>query len=353
MSDRIAGAGGPAALSYRAAGVDLDAAERTKSRLKDLVAATRDRNTLSELGSFGGLYAVPSGLRAPVLVSSTDGVGTKLKVAILADRHDTVGRDLVNHCVNDILVQGARPLFFLDYLAVGEMDESKVGEVVAGVALGCRENGCALLGGETAQMPEFYAPGEYDLAGFVVGVVERDRVLDGSAVHAGDRLIALASTGLHTNGYTLARRIVIDRLGLGPDDPFPDPGPVRSVADALLAPHRSYLKPLLPLLDEGRVHALAHVTGGGLPGNVPRVLPEGLGAVIERGSWEPPAIFQALQRAGGVEQAEMDRVFNMGVGMVAVVDPMDADAVLDRLRAAGEAAWPLGEVEPGRGVRYA
>ena len=355
MNDRTAGARGSAALSYRAAGVDLDAAERAKSRLKDLVAATRDRNTLSELGSFGGLYAVPSGLRAPVLVSSTDGVGTKLKVAILADRHDTVGRDLVNHCVNDILVQGARPLFFLDYLAVGEMDESTVGEVVAGVALGCRENGCALLGGETAQMPEFYAPGEYDLAGFVVGVVERDRVLDGSAVRAGDRLIALASTGLHTNGYTLARRIVIDRLGLGPDDPFPDLGSdtVRSVADELLAPHRSYLKPLLPLLDEGRVHGLAHVTGGGIPGNLPRVLPGGLGAVIERGSWEPPPIFGALRRAGGVEQAEMDRVFNMGVGMVAVVDPVDADAVLDRLRAAGEAVWLLGEVQPGTGVRYA
>src|SRR5688572_5827031 len=295
--------------TYQAAGVDLDAAERAKARLKELVASTRDRNTLSELGSFGGLYAVPQDARAPVLVASADGVGTKLKVAFAAGRHDTVGRDLVNHCVNDILVQGARPLFFLDYLAVGVMDETRVTQVVSGVALGCRDNGCALLGGETAQMPDFYAAGEYDLAGFIVGVVERPRVLDGTAVRAGDALIALGSTGLHTNGYTLARRIVFDRLGLGPDDAFPETG--QSVADELLAPHRSYLKPLLPLLAMGRIHALAHITGGGIPGNLPRVLPDGLGAVIERESWNPPAVFRALQHSGDVAPEEMDRVFNM------------------------------------------
>jgi phosphoribosylformylglycinamidine cyclo-ligase len=348
MADTKAGGAG---LSYRAAGVDLDAAERAKARLKELVASTRDANTLSELGSFGGLYAVPADTRSPVLVASADGVGTKLKVAFLADRHDTVGRDLVNHCVNDILVQGARPLFFLDYLAVGVMDESRVTQVVSGVALGCRDNACALLGGETAQMPDFYAPGEYDLAGFIVGVVERDRVLDGSAVRAGDALVAIASTGLHTNGYTLARRIVFDRLGLGPADAFPETG--RSVADELLAPHRSYLKPLLPLLDQRRVHALAHITGGGIPGNLPRVLPAGLGAVIRRGSWETPAVFASLQRAGGVAPHEMDRVFNMGVGMIVIVPPADADAVVRELAAADETAWRIGEVERGEGVRYA
>lgn len=339
-----------APVSYREAGVDLDAAAHVKMRLKDFAASTCDVNTLSSVGSFGGLYALPPGLADPVLVSSTDGVGTKLKVAIQVERHDTVGRDLVNHCVNDILVQGARPLFFLDYLAVGEMDERIVGDVVSGVAAGCRENECVLLGGETAQMPEFYRPGEYDLAGFVVGAVERDRVLDGRAVRAGDRLIALGSAGLHTNGYTLARRIVFDRVGLSTGDPFPGSG--RSVADELLAPHRSYLRPLAPLLDEGRVLALAHVTGGGIPGNLPRVLPDGLGAVVERGSWELPQVFAWLQEAGRVEQAEMDRVFNMGVGMIAVVTVAEADTVLRALRARGETAWHLGRVEVGAGVRY-
>ncbi len=351
-SESAPGGGRPGApVDYREAGVDLDAAARAKVRLKDLAAATCDVNTLSSVGSFGGLYALPPGLANPVLVSSTDGVGTKLKVAIQVERHNTVGRDLVNHCVNDILVQGARPLFFLDYLAVGDMDERIVSDVVSGVAAGCRENECVLLGGETAQMPEFYRPGEYDLAGFVVGVVERDRLLDGRAVRAGDRLIALGSTGLHTNGYTLARRIVFDRAGLAAEDPFPGSG--RSVADELLAPHRSYLKPLAPLLDEGRVLALAHITGGGIPGNLPRVLPDGVGAVVERSSWEPPPVFAWLQEAGRVEQAEMDRVFNMGVGMIVVVTVAEADTVLRALRAGGEAAWNLGRVEVGAGVRYA
>ena len=338
-------------LSYRDAGVDLDAGDRAKARLKALVAKTRDANTLSELGSFGGLYLVPPGMRAPVLVTSADGVGTKLKVAFQSGRHGTVGRDLVNHCVNDILVQGARPLFFLDYLALGVMDEEVVTEVVAGVALGCSDNGCALLGGETAQMPDFYAAGEYDLAGFIVGVVERDRVLDGGRVHAGDALVGLGSTGLHTNGYTLARRIVFERLGLGPADPFPGTG--RSVADELLEAHRSYLRPMLPLLDAEKIHALAHVTGGGIPGNLPRVLPAGLGATVRRRSWKLPAVFESLQRAGSVAPDEMDRVFNMGVGMIAIVAPADADAVVAALRAAGETAWILGEVESGHGVRYA
>jgi phosphoribosylformylglycinamidine cyclo-ligase len=337
-------------LSYRDAGVDLDAAERAKERLKGLVASTRDRYTLSELGLFGGLYQVPDDLATPVLVSSADGVGTKLKVAFEAQRHDTVGQCLVNHCVDDILVQGARPLFFLDYLAAGEMDESVVSQVVSGIAVACKENGCVLLGGETAQMPDFYTAGEYDLAGFIVGVVEKDRVLDGRRIRPGDVLLGLASSGLHTNGYTLARRIVFDVMGLGPYDEMP--GTDRSVADELLAVHRSYLAALWPLLQEERIHGLAHITGGGIPGNLPRVLPDGLGAAVDRGAWPVPAVFRTLQERGGVDRFEMDRVFNMGVGMIAVVPPGDAGAVTSAVTGHGVEVWDLGRVEPGKGVRY-
>lgn len=337
-------------LSYRDAGVDLDAAERAKDRLKALVASTRDRYTLSDLGLFGGLYQVPEGLDTPVLVSSADGVGTKLKVAFDAGRHDTVGQCLVNHCVNDILVQGARPLFFLDYLATGEMDETVVTQVVSGVAQACKENQCALLGGETAQMPDFYAADEYDLAGFIVGVVERSRVLDGSRIQEGDMLLGLASSGLHTNGYTLARRIVFDVMGLSVQDELPGTG--RSVADELLAVHRSYLPVLWPLLGEGRVQGLAHITGGGIPGNLPRVLPQGLGAVVDRGAWEVPGVFRTLQEAGRVDRFEMDRVFNMGIGMLVVVRPDDARAVAGAVREAGVEGWNVGTIERGQGVRY-
>ena len=337
-------------LTYRSAGVDLDAADRAKNRLKSLVAATRDAHTLSELGSFGGLYQVPDGLHRPVLVSSADGVGTKLKLAFRTGRHGTVGQCLVNHCVNDIVVQGARPLFFLDYLAVGALDESVITEVVGGIAVACRENGCALLGGETAQMPDFYDPGEYDLAGFIVGVVERERLVDGSTVSPGDVLLGLASSGLHTNGYTLARRIVFDVMGLSADDEMP--GTERPVADELLAVHRSYLRVLWPLLEAGSLQALAHITGGGIPGNLPRVLPAGLGAVVDRAAWDVPPVFRALQRGGGVDRFEMDRVFNMGIGMVAVVRPALADQVAAAIRGSGLDVWILGQVEPGEGVRY-
>ena len=339
----------PGALDYRSAGVDLNAAERAMKGLKSLVASTRDEHTLSALGHFGGLYAVPGDVESPVLVSSTDGVGTKLKVAFSAGRHDTVGQDLVNHCVDDILVQGARPLFFLDYLACGTMDE--VAEVVGGVATACRENGCALLGGETAQMPEFYTKDEYDLAGFVVGVVERDRILDGSRVRAGDVLIGLGSTGLHTNGYTLARKIVFESMGLAIDDEFPESG--RSVADVLLDVHRSYLPVLSEALDAGRVRGLAHITGGGIPGNLPRTLGSELGAVIDVTTWEVPHLFRVLGDAGGVERDEMLRVFNMGVGMIAVVAPEDVDSVLESLSRGDCPAWVMGEVEAGEGVRWA
>jgi phosphoribosylformylglycinamidine cyclo-ligase len=322
-------------LSYRAAGVDIDAAAHAMKGVAALVRSTATPDTLSELGSFGGLFRVPADVRRPVLVASTDGVGTKLKVAFTTGRHGTVGEDLVNHCVNDILVQGARPLFFLDYVGVGRLEPGVVEELVSGVARGCRENGCALLGGETAEMPDMYAPGEYDLAGTIVGVVEEDRVLDGRAIRPGDAVVALASNGLHTNGYSLARRIVFGRMGLAPDDPFPEEE--GSVADVLLRVHRSYLRALTPLL--GRVNGLAHITGGGLTDNVPRILPAGTAARIRTESWEVPPVFRVLQREGGVERGEMFRAFNMGVGMIAVVPAADADGTVAALGAAGERAW--------------
>ena len=335
-------------LSYAAAGVDIDAAHQAMKGVAALVRSTATPDTLSELGSFGGLYRVPRGARQPVLVASTDGVGTKLKVAFSTGRHGTVGEDLVNHCVNDILVQGARPLFFLDYVGVGRLEPGVVEELVSGVARGCRNNGCALLGGETAEMPDMYQPGEYDLAGTIVGMVEEDRVLDGRAIRGGDAVVALASTGLHTNGYSLARRIVFDRLGLGADAPFP--GEDASVADVLLRVHKSYLQSLYPLVEAGRVRGLAHITGGGLVDNVPRILPEGLDARFRRSSWRVPNLFRVLQREGGVEEMEMFRAFNMGVGMVAVVAADEADAVVRDLSAAGEQAWIAGEIVPGAGT---
>ena len=351
MTDYAAGSAPVGGLDYRSAGVDLDRAERDKAGLRGLLERTRDSQTLSELGHFGGLYSVPGDVPEPVLVSSADGVGTKLKVAFLTGRHDTVGRCLVNHCVNDILVQGARPLFFLDYIATGVVAEGVVQDVVRGVAEGCLENSCALLGGETAQMPDFYGEGEYDLAGFIVGIVSRSRILDGSRVEPGDVLIGLPSAGLHTNGYTLARKILLEAAGLGVDDEVPGLG--RSVADALLDVHRSYLAVLRGELEGDAIRALAHITGGGIPGNLPRTLPPGLGARIDKGSWRVPPVFQVLQELGGTDEEEMFRVFNMGVGMVAVAGADSAPGLVERLRAAGEAAWILGEVEEGEGVRIA
>ena len=341
----------PGALDYRSAGVDLDTAERVVEGLKSLVAATRDEHTLSALGQFGGLYAVPGNVANPVLVSSTDSVGTKVKVAFMSGRHETVGQDLVNHCVDDILVQGARPLFFLDYIGCGGMDELVVPRIVSGVATACKENGCALLGGETAEMPDLYDKDEYDLAGFIVGIVGRDKVLDGSRVRAGDVLIGLGSTGIHTSGYTLARKIVFEAMGLSIDDDFPESG--RSVADVLLDVHRSYLPALSNALDAGLVRGLAHITGGGIPGNLPRTLGSDLGAVIDLASWEVPNVFQVLEEGGRVDRDEMLRVFNMGVGMIVVVAPEDVDGVLEGLIQSDTPAWVMGDVEAGEGVRWA
>ena len=343
-------------FDYRSAGVDIDAGAEAVRRIRDLARGTFTSGVLSEIGGFGGLFRPDlAGLADPVLVSSADGVGTKLKVAFLAGRHDTVGVDLVNHCVNDILVQGARPLFFLDYLATGRLSPDVAEAVVRGIAAACRANGCALLGGETAEMPGFYADGEYDLAGFIVGIADRDRLVDGRRVRPGDAVIGLPSSGLHTNGYSLARRIVFDTLGLAVDStPEGLDGPVGEV---LLRPHRSYLPPVSPLLDDapGAVRAMAHVTGGGLTDNLPRVLPPGAAVDIDRRAWTPPPVFAFLQRHGGLSDAEAFRTFNMGVGFVIVCAPEESGAVLARLRGGGEAgASVIGRVTAGDGaVRYA
>jgi phosphoribosylformylglycinamidine cyclo-ligase len=334
------------ALRYGSAGVDIDASNAAKARIKKLVESTFTSGVVGAFGGFGGMFRIPSGLDEPVLVSSADGVGTKIKVAIEANRHDTIGRDLVNHCVNDILVQGAIPLFFLDYVAFGKLDPAVVEAVVAGVARGCRENGCALIGGETAEMPGLYTPPDYDLAGFIVGYVEESRILGPQKVRPDDVLLGLPSSGLHTNGYSLARKIVKDRLRLGPDDAFPDGG--GSVSDVLLAEHRSYLPAIKPVLD--RVHALAHITGGGLLENLDRALPKDLDAVIDTSSWEIPGVFRVLQHAGAVEPAEMHRTFNMGVGMVIICAPSDVKSVQSAASATGITAWKLGTLEPGSGA---
>ncbi len=339
-------------LTYRDAGVDIDAQDRALAKIKTLVAQTRTPGVVSELGSFGGLFEPDlSGLKRPLLVSSADGVGTKLKVAFETGRHNTVGRDLVNHCVNDILVQGARPLFFMDYVATGRLDPDVLASVVEGVANGCRENGCALLGGETAEMPGFYADGEYDVAGFIVGITDRGRVIDGSEIRPGHVLVGLPSAGLHTNGYSLARRIFFETAGLAPGDRVEELG--ATVADLLLAEHRSYLGQLGTPIDEGWIRGLAHITGGGLTDNLPRILPEGCGVEIIRDSWEVPPLFTWMQRTGGVDDEEMFRAFNMGIGMVAVCDADQAvllECRLDRFDLPHRRIGAI--VEGDRKVRY-
>lgn len=333
------------ALHYRSAGVDLSASDDAMSRIGKLVASTRTAGAMGAFGGFGGMFRVPSGMRSPVLVSSADGVGTKIKVAIESGRNDTVGHDLVNHCVNDILVQGARPLYFLDYVAFGSLVPAVLEAVVAGVAAGCRENECALVGGETAEMPGLYTPPDYDLAGFITGCVEEDSILGSMRVKAGDSLIALESSGLHTNGYSLARKIVAERMKLGWDDHFP--GMDATAGDVMLSVHRSYLSSLSPVLD--RIHAMAHITGGGLPGNLNRALPADLDAIIDSGTWEIPTVFAALEEAGNVARDEMYRVFNMGIGMVVIADPSHADAIIGNARVAGVTGWVAGEVKRGSG----
>jgi phosphoribosylformylglycinamidine cyclo-ligase len=340
-------------MDYRQSGVDIDAGNETVRRIKSLARDTFTPAVLSEIGSFGGLFALdPTQHKEPVLVSSADGVGTKLKVAFMVGRHDTIGEDLVNHCVNDILVQGATPLFFLDYLATGRLSPDVAEQVVTGVARGCRENGCALIGGETAEMPGFYADGEYDIAGFIVGVVERQSIVDGRRIAPGDVLIGLASSGLHTNGYSLARRVLFDAAQLAPGDHSPELG--QRIGDALLATHRSYGRAVRPLLDAGLIKGMAHITGGGITENLPRILPVSCRAVVSRASWAVPPLFNLIQKLGSVSTPEMFRAFNMGIGLILVCAPSDRDRTLELLMLTGEgSAVVLGEVEAGdRAVRY-
>jgi phosphoribosylformylglycinamidine cyclo-ligase len=337
-------------MEYRDAGVDITAADAAKARIKTLAKGTFNASVLSEIGSFGGLFRPELGsYKDPVLVASTDGVGTKIKVALEAGVHDTVGYDLVAHCVNDILVQGAVPLFFLDYIALGRMDPLRVEQIVKGFARACAEFSCPLIGGETAEMPGTYAPDDYDLAGFIVGVVDKDKALP-RGVSEGDVLIGLPSLGLHTNGYSLARKVLFETLGHKASSELPELG--TTLGAALLAPHKSYLAALEPLLARDKIRALVHITGGGFAGNIPRVLPDGLGARLRRGSWDVPPLFRLIQKGGSVSDEEMARTFNMGIGMVVVVSPQELHDVEHSLERRGETSFVIGSLVRGSGVAW-
>jgi len=342
-------------VDYKSAGVDIDAGNEAVRRIRALARSTFTPGVLSEIGSFGGLFQLePGRFREPVLVASADGVGTKLKVAFLAGKHSTVGVDLVNHCVNDILMQGAEPLFFLDYLSTGRLSPEVAESIVGGMASACRDNGCALLGGETAEMPGFYRDGEYDLAGFIVGVVDRNRLINGRTIAIGDVLVGVPSSGLHTNGYSLARRIAFDQLGLRVDSHVPELG--RTLGEAFLEPHRSYLSLIRPLLDGGRIKGMAHITGGGITDNLPRILPHGTAAVVDAASWDVPPLFRWLRHSGRVPVDDMMRTFNMGIGLVIVAAREKAEQLIDELAArGGRDARVVGEIIPGEppSVTYA
>ena len=333
-------------ISYRDSGVDIDAATRAADRIKELARTTFNQRTLSEIGSFGGMFdgAFPN-MAQPVLVASADGVGTKLKIAFATGVHNTVGRDLVNHCVNDILVQGARPLFFLDYIATGKLSTDVVASVIEGITDGCRSNGCVLLGGETAEMPGFYQEGEYDIAGFIVGVVDREKIIDGKSIAIGDVLLALPSVGLHTNGYSLARKLFFEVAGYKPDTLLPELK--MTVGEALLQTHLSYLRPLEALLDTGTIKGLAHITGGGLTDNIPRILPEGAAVNIRKGSWPVLPIYESMRAIGNVSDSEMYRTFNMGVGMVIVCAPENVSSIKAHFESIGETSFEIGKVIEG------
>ncbi|WP_019849851.1 phosphoribosylformylglycinamidine cyclo-ligase [Desulfitobacterium sp. PCE1] len=335
--------------SYRQAGVDIDAGNQAVELMKPAVKRTIRPEVMGGLGGFGGLFALDlKKYPEPVLVSGTDGVGTKLKLAFQMNRHDTIGQDAVAMCVNDILVQGAEPLFFLDYLAVGKLVPERVAEVVGGIAKGCELAGCALIGGETAEMPGFYSEGEYDIAGFAVGAVNRPDLIDGSQIREGDVLIGLPSSGFHSNGYSLVRKIFTPDLW---EKDYPELG--ETLGEALIRPTRIYVKSVLPLIESRKVLGMAHITGGGLTENIPRILPEGFGIKIDRSAWQVPALFTLLQRMGEVEEAEMLRTFNMGIGFVLIVHPQDVDFIQTQLQAAGEKCFVLGEVRgQSKGVSY-
>jgi phosphoribosylformylglycinamidine cyclo-ligase len=331
-------------ISYADAGVSIDNANLAVAKIREYAKSTFNSRTLTEIGSFGGMFsaAFPQ-MEEPILVASADGVGTKVKVAFMADVHNTVGQDLVNHCVNDILVQGARPLFFLDYFATGVVVPDVTASVVEGMAIACKENGCVLLGGETAEMPSMYADGEYDLAGFIVGIVDKKNVIDGKSIKTGDCLLALPANGLHTNGYSFARKLLFEVGGHNVDTKLE--GLDGTLKDVLLKPHRSYLKPLEPLLSGGKLKGLAHITGGGLLENIPRILPENVSVEIERGTWNELPIFEIMQKLGNVEDSEMFRAFNMGIGMVIVCDLENKEFIQNSL---GEECVEIGRVVDGK-----
>lgn len=347
--DRSPSFGGMAGLTYRDAGVDIEAGDELVRRIKPLAKSTHSEYVLGALGGFAGLCSVPADIEDPVLVSGTDGVGTKLKLAFELERHDTIGIDLVAMCVNDIITVGARPLFFLDYFATSKLDVDRAEAVLEGIAEGCRRARCALLGGETAELPGFYATGEYDLAGFAVGVVARKRIVDGSSVRAGDRLVGLASSGLHSNGFSLARRVLFH--GDSPRSVHDRLDGTETLGEALLRPTKIYVDAARIALDHD-VHAMCHITGGGLPENLPRVMPEGLGVAIDSSSWSPEPIFGLIQKEGDVAAEEMRRTFNMGVGFVMVVSPQKTTSLVEALMAIGEHAFVVGEVTDGEGVSF-
>lgn len=336
-------------VSYSDAGVSIDTANQAVARIREFAKSTFNERTLTDIGSFGGMFdgRFPE-MSEPVLVASADGVGTKLKIAFETGIHSTIGQDLVNHCVDDILVQGARPLFFLDYFATGKLSADVTASVVEGLSIACRENGCVLLGGETAEMPGFYADGEYDLAGFVVGVVDKKNVIDGSSIEPGDVVLGLPSKGLHTNGYSLARKLVFEIGGFRPGD-SPDELGNETVGEVLLTPHKSYLPELGGLIGSRKIKGLAHITGGGLLENIPRILPEGTAVRIERGSWTELPVFGFMQRLGNVEAREMFRTFNMGIGMVVICSDGEKDAVIEHVVSKGGVCLPIGEIREGNG----
>ena len=337
-------------ITYKDAGVDIDAGDRFVKKIKPYVRSTFRPEVLTQIGGFGGLFALKK-YRNPVLVSGTDGVGTKLKIAFLTGRHDTIGIDLVAMCVNDILVQGAEPLFFLDYFATGKLDPTSQASVVKGIAAGCRQAGCALIGGETAEMPTFYAPGEYDLAGFAVGIVEKRHIITGTKIRPGDRLIGLASSGLHSNGYSLARKALLDSAGYTVHDILPQLG--KPLGDVLLTPTKIYAKTIMSLIRSFDIPGIAHITGGGITENLPRVLPQGTGAVVRKGIWKVPSIFSLIQQKAEVDDNEMYRDFNMGIGMILVVRPAHANAIIRKAKQLRTTAYLIGEVIRGRKtVRY-
>jgi len=332
-------------LSYKKSGVDIKAASQVKKRIKALAAATFNPQVLSEIGSFGAFFNLDRKFKNPVLVSSVDGVGTKLKVAFLADEHDTIGEDLVNHCVNDILVHGAKPLFFLDYIATGKLSPAVISEIVKGLASACQKVNCALIGGETAQMPDFYQKNEYDLAGFIVGAVEKDNIIDGRKIKPGDQVIGLAASGLHTNGYSLARKVFFDKAGWKIDKFVPELK--TTLKDELLKIHRCYFNSLSRILTNYQVKGMAHITGGGMAGNLIRILPDNCTAQIDTASWIKPKIFALIQKLGRISNPEMFEVFNMGIGMIVVVDKRDVTSIMRDLSLLGETVFFIGEIKKG------